>query len=333
VSGSLIAFSHQSNKTSEKLHYHPSPWSSLFHHHISYSTKDSVNMILSAKYLITASATLLALLASSSHGLAPPQKVAVFGGTGYVGSQVCERLVNKGYEVTGVSRRGINPRPSNDALEQVNWVSGDATNPADVKKIVLEADAVVHAVGLLFDVESGLQQLNTIVSGSKSTPDPEMSTYDNITRKTMFNIMDAIEAKAKNPINMIKNGGNKTPLAFVSCAEAGWPDVQFGAIVEEKLAPEWLQKYLIAKRVVEDRLASSSAVRPVVFRPSLIWSWEKFDVLPIIPVFNLASAVGVPFVDKTVRVETLADAIVAGLEDESVSGVQRFMQMEELAKR
>jgi nucleoside-diphosphate-sugar epimerase len=240
---------------------------------------------------------------------------------------------NKGYEVTGVSRRGINPRPSNDALEQVNWVSGDATNPADVKKIVLEADAVVHAVGLLFDVESGLQQLNTIVSGSKSTPDPEMSTYDNITRKTMFNIMDAIEAKAKNPINMIKNGGNKTPLAFVSCAEAGWPDVQFGAIVEEKLAPEWLQKYLIAKRVVEDRLASSSAVRPVVFRPSLIWSWEKFDVLPIIPVFNLASAVGVPFVDKTVRVETLADAIVAGLEDESVSGVQRFMQMEKLAKR
>jgi nucleoside-diphosphate-sugar epimerase len=218
-------------------------------------------------------------------------------------------------------------------LEQVNWVSGDATNPADVKKIVLEADAVVHAVGLLFDVESGLQQLNTIVSGSKSTPDPEKSTYDNITRKTMFNIMDAIEAKAKNPINMIKNGGNKTPLAFVSCAEAGWPDVQFGAFVEEKLAPEWLQKYLIAKRTVEDRLASSLAIRPVVVRPSLIWSWDKFDVLPIIPVFNLASAVGVPFVDKTVRVETLADAIVAGLEDESVSGVQRFMQIEELAKR
>jgi nucleoside-diphosphate-sugar epimerase len=266
--------------------------------------------------------------------LAPPKRVAVFGGTGYVGSQVCERLVNKGYEVTGVSRRGQNPRPGkSDALDQVNWVSGDATKPADVQKIVDNADAIVHAVGLLFDVESGLQGLNTIVSGSGSIPDPEQSTYDNITRKTMFNVVDAIEKKARNPINVIKNGNAKTPLAFVSCAEAGWPDVQFGDFVEKKLAPEWLKKYLIAKRSVEERLDGSSAIRPVVVRPSLIWSWDKFDVLPIIPVFNIASAVGVPFVDKTVRVETLADAIVAAIEDDSVSGVQRYMAMEELAKR
>lgn len=48
--------------------------------------------------------------------------------------------------------------------------------------------------------------------------------------------------------------------------------------------------------------------------------------------FNIASAVGVPFVDKTVRVETLADAIVQGIADEEVEGVQRYMQMEALAK-
>ena len=213
----------------------------------------------------------------------------------------------------------------------MNWVVGDATNPSDVKSIVSEADAVVHAVGLLFDVESGLQGLNTIVSGSKSQPDPEKSTYDNITRKTMFNIIDAVEAKAKNPLNALKGTG-KIPLAFVSCAESGWPDVQFGDFVEEKLAPEWLRKYLVAKRAVESRLSSSSALRPVVVRPSLIWSWDKLDVLPIIPVFNFANFVGVPFVDKTVRVETLADAIVAGIEDDSIVGVQRFKEMEELSK-
>ena len=59
----------------------------------------------------------------------------------------------------------------------------------------------------------------------------------------------------------------------------------------------------------------------------------KYDVLPAIPIFNIASALGVPFVDKTVRVETLADAIVQCIEDEEVEGVQRYMQMEELAKR
>merc|ERR1719273_2419658 len=75
------------------------------------------------------------------------KKVAVFGGTGFVGSAVCERLIKKGYEVTGVSRRGKNPKPDNDNLEKVNWVSGDATDAATVKNIVKNADAVVHAVG------------------------------------------------------------------------------------------------------------------------------------------------------------------------------------------
>merc|ERR1711918_179771 len=99
----------------------------------------------------------------------------------------------------------------------------------------------------------------------------------------------------------------------------------------DEAAPEWLQRYLVAKRAVEAELAKSTGqLRPVIVRPSLIWNWGKLDVLPVIPVFNLASALGVPFVDKTVRVETLADAIVAALEDPSVSGVQRFMQMEEL---
>ena len=77
--------------------------------------------------------------------------------------------------------------------------------------------------------------------------------------------------------------------------------------------------------------SSAGQVRPIVLRPSLIWSWDKLDVLPAIPIFNLASAIGVPFVDKTVRVETLGKAAVSGLLDPSVSGVQRVERMEELA--
>lgn len=274
-----------------------------------------------------AAATISSSSALSSVAPNSKKNIAVFGGTGFVGSAVCERLVKRGYQVTAVSRRGVNPRPGSPELDQVNWVSGDATDPRTVNQIVSDADGVVHAVGLLFDVNSGLTKLNTVVSGSGSLPGDD-STYDNITRKTMFNVIDAI-GKKRNVFTK-----EKFPLAFVSCAEAGWPDVALGSTVENKLAPGWLKEYLVAKRAVESRLESSSdTIRSVIVRPSLIWDWKKLDVLPIIPIFNLASAVGVPFVDKTVRVETLADAIVAGIEDESVEGVQRFMQMEELSKK
>jgi len=257
---------------------------------------------------------------------AQPKRVTVFGGTGYVGSKVCERLVKKGYAVTAVSRRGENPKPGDANLDQVSWVKGDATDASTVKKLVNDADAVVHAIGLLFDVESGLANLNTIVSGSGSLPGDE-STYDNITRQTMFNVASAVEGKMT--FNL---GGQKFPLCFVSAAEAGWPDMTGGSFVEEKLAPEWLKKYLVAKRAVEERLSSSNKIRAAIYRPSLIWDWTKLDVLPVIPVFNAASAVGVPFVDKTVRVETLADAIVQGIENDEVEGVQRYKEMEQLAK-
>jgi len=277
-------------------------------------------------FIIFALCTVSTVSALSFSASAKPKRVAVFGGTGYVGSKVCERLVKKGYVVTAVSRRGENPKPGDANLDQVKWVKGDATDASAVKKVVNDADAVVHAIGLLFDVDSGLANLNTIVSGSGSLPGDD-STYDNITRQTMFNIASAIEGKMAFSL-----GNQKFPLCFVSAAEAGWPEVAGGSFIEEKIAPEWLKKYLAAKRTVEERLNSSNKIRAAIYRPSLIWDWTKFDVLPVIPVFNAASAVGVPFVDKTVRVETLADAIVQGIENDEIEGVQRYMEMEQLAK-
>merc|ERR1711871_504093 len=123
-------------------------------------------------------------------------------------------------------------------------------------------------------------------SGSGSKPGPE-STYDNITRKTAMNLLQAVKSKFSNPF-----ASEKFPLMFVSAAEAGWPEVAGGPQVEEYLAPEWLVKYLAAKRAVESALMSSTdKIRPAIFRPSLIWNWRKLDVLPVIPVFNIASAV------------------------------------------
>lgn len=145
-------------------------------------------------------------------------------------------------------------------------------------------------------------------------------------------MINSIEKKVNSFSAMLKK--DKFPICFVSAAEAGWPDVPFGKTVDG-IAPQWLNRYLVAKRSVEAKLTEvgeKGKIREVIYRPSLIWDWTKFDVLPVIPVFNLAAAVGVPFVDKTVRVETLADSIVAGLEGEDIQGVQRVGQMEKISE-
>jgi nucleoside-diphosphate-sugar epimerase len=288
--------------------------------------------------LLRSSAIIITLFVAPMSTLAmaapKPMRVTVFGGTGYVGSKVCERLVQRGHEVTAVSRRGVNPKPDSKELSQVKWISGDATNIKTVESLLKDSDAAVHAIGLLFDVESGLANLNKIVSGSGSIPG-DASTYDAITRTTAFNVIESIEKKQSSIANMM-NKEKKFPLCFVSAAEAGWPDVQFGNTIDS-LAPGWLKKYLIAKRAVEKRLKDSNetkgVIRSAIYRPSLIWDWSKLDVLPVIPVFNIASAIGVPFVDKTVRIETLADAIVAGIENDDIEGVQRVGEMEKICQR
>ena len=151
---------------------------------------------------------------------------------------------------------------------EVNWVKGNAVDAGVVSGLVGEADAVVHAIGLLFDANSGLTNLNLIVSGSGSTPD-DTSTYDRITRQTGFNLINAIKGKLKMPFSA------PTPMMFVSAAEAGWPDVSLGEAVEN-VAPAWLKEYLVAKRAVEAELRESQdVIRAAIFRPSLIWSWTK----------------------------------------------------------
>lgn len=150
----------------------------------------------------------------------------------------------------------------------MNWVKGNAVDAGVVSDLVGEADAVVHAIGLLFDANSGLTNLNLIVSGSGSTPD-DTSTYDRITRQTAFNLINGIKGKLRMPFS------SPTPMMFVSAAEAGWPDVALDEQVEN-VAPAWLKEYLVAKRAVEGELRSSAdVIRAAIFRPSLIWSWTK----------------------------------------------------------
>ena len=52
-------------------------------------------------------------------------RVTVLGGNGYVGQRVCEKLVERGCDVTSISKSG--KAPSGAWTQSVKWVANDLT--------------------------------------------------------------------------------------------------------------------------------------------------------------------------------------------------------------
>lgn len=266
-------------------------------------------------------------------------RLLVLGGSGFVGREVVRNAVECGFNVTSLSRRGANPLPDDELLAQATWLSGDATDPATVERHIREADAVVHAVGLLFDASSGLRKLNWFASGSDSVPGP-VDTYDSVTRLSADVAIETLKSTAQSPEigRSSRARSSRRPFVFISAAEAGWTSKDQASpllkIVESAL-PDFLRRYIAAKRAVEAKLQepASYKIRPVILRTSLIHNgMKKPDMVPLIPLFNLACALGVPFVDKAVSVTDVGRAAVAGLRDPVVSGIQRYHEIERLSK-
>lgn len=237
-----------------------------------------------------------------------------------MGREICRRALDDGWSVVSLSRRG---RPSEEdgvdtrVVASVDWRTADATDADAARTVLAEGGftAVFHCIGMLF-----ASDLNRLVSGSNSVP-AAGATYDAVTRQT------ALAAAAAAADLCVRGPGDAPPpFGFVSAAEASWT---FDAPVE------WLRDYLTAKRAVERELLEgygpSNLLRTFVLRPSLIYSTNRPFALPAVATFFVANAIGIPFVDRPVTVDTLTTAAVAGLRDASVSGILDWKRMEAVA--
>ncbi len=70
-------------------------------------------------------------------------KLAITGGTGFVGSHVIDVALAAGHEVKALTRRD---QPRRDHLE---WISGDLTDRGAVHQLVRDSDAVIHVAGVI----------------------------------------------------------------------------------------------------------------------------------------------------------------------------------------
>jgi nucleoside-diphosphate-sugar epimerase len=70
-------------------------------------------------------------------------KLAITGGTGFVGSHLIDTALAAGHEVKALTRREQPPR------QGVEWIAGDLEDRNALHQLVTDADAIVHVAGVI----------------------------------------------------------------------------------------------------------------------------------------------------------------------------------------
>jgi UDP-glucose 4-epimerase len=105
-------------------------------------------------------------------------KCIIFGGGGFIGSTIADRLLKEGHELRIFERPRVEPYREFNENERVEWVTGDMLSTHDVSDAIEGADVVLHLVSttlpknsnddLIYDVQSNLvatlQMLNAMVA-------------------------------------------------------------------------------------------------------------------------------------------------------------------------
>jgi len=70
----------------------------------------------------------------------------VLGGGGFMGSHVCEALLNKGCRVRIFEKEWMNKENVQDFISHVEWLEGDFMNQRHLREIVKGMDFVIHCI-------------------------------------------------------------------------------------------------------------------------------------------------------------------------------------------
>lgn len=105
-------------------------------------------------------------------------KCVIFGGGGFIGSAIADRLLLDGHELRIFERPRVAPYRKFAATERVEWIEGDFSSTHDVSDAIRGMDIVLHLVSTtlpkssnddpIYDVQSNvvatLQMLNAMVA-------------------------------------------------------------------------------------------------------------------------------------------------------------------------
>lgn len=131
-------------------------------------------------------------------------RVLVTGGAGYIGSVLCEHLLNRGYDVTVLDNilYGTHSLFQFCANPRFHFEFGDARNEAHVARLVKQADIIVP--------------LAAIVGAPACDRDPEMARTVNL---EAVRLIDRLRSKNQLLVYLNTNSGYGTSSGEVYCTE------------------------------------------------------------------------------------------------------------------
>ena len=94
--------------------------------------------------------------------LAAMKNILVLGGSGFVGSHVCEKLVRQGFHVTVPTRRRRNAQHV-QLLPQVTVIECNVHNEAALTQLVAGHDAVVNLVAILHGTPAAFDKVHVVL--------------------------------------------------------------------------------------------------------------------------------------------------------------------------
>ncbi|KFG83164.1 NAD dependent epimerase/dehydratase family protein [Metarhizium anisopliae] len=277
-------------------------------------------------------------------------RLVVCGGSGFLGSRICKYAVARGWEVTSISRSGepkwdsvtSSPLPPSWS-HKVSWERGDILRPVTYAPLLKGADCVVHSMGILLEAD-----YKGIVSG-KESPLAGLQKMFSPVRERGTNPLDkkaGEDIKPPNPTDQfsyeVMNRDSAVALAKHAAAEKA---SAFCFISAAGGAPIMPPRYISTKRQAEVAIATNfPEMRGVFVRPPFMYDSSRKITMGMAAMAGAGTlftrmtgnylkdfmgAAGT----KPLQVDTVAEAVVEALSDETIKGPVEVPQIEELANK
>jgi uncharacterized protein (TIGR01777 family) len=232
-------------------------------------------------------------------------KVFVTGGSGFVGTYLCKRLLDLGHGVTTVGTRAVHGRISHDHFR---YLSADTTTPGDWQEAVADADAVVNLAG-----------------------------------KTIFHLwtdrykQEIYDSRIQTTRNLVDALPRQRPVTVLSASAVGY----YGSRGDEVLTEESTVGGDFLARVGRDweaeaLRAAEKGVRVATARFGIVLGRGGGAMEKMVPAFKFM--LGGPLGDGNqwfpwIHIDDLIDAVVFVLQTEALSGPVNFTAPEPVRNR